>query len=218
MMADGRARYHALVRGARVLDRPRRQRRRISATAGPVGAWASLESPWGPVWIAASDQGLAAVQLEGSSEGFVERVAGRLGGLVVPLQPGLPPAWERLISLARAQLAQFFAGTREAFDLPIDLRGLSDWDRRVLDATRLVGFGRVTSYGRLAEIVGAPGAGRAVGGSVGRNPVWIVVPCHRVISGDGKLGGYGGGARMLRLKRVLLAREGVTLPARRLLA
>jgi methylated-DNA-[protein]-cysteine S-methyltransferase len=76
----------------------------------------------------------------------------------------------------------------------------------------------VTSYGRLAELLGAPRAGRAVGGSVGRNPVWIVVPCHRVISGDGKLGGYGGGAHMLRLKRVLLAREGVSLPARRQLA
>jgi methylated-DNA-[protein]-cysteine S-methyltransferase len=206
------------MRGARVLDRPRRRRLRISVTSGPVGAWSSAESPWGPVFIAASDHGIAAVQLEGSPEGFVERVADRLGGLVVPLQPGLPPAWERLLSVARAQLVQFFAGSRESFDLPIDLAGLSDWDRRVLDATRLVGFGRVTSYGRLAEIVGAPGAARAVGGSVGRNPVWIVVPCHRVISGDGKLGGYGGGARMLRLKRALLAREGVRLPARRLLA
>jgi methylated-DNA-[protein]-cysteine S-methyltransferase len=201
-----------------MLDRRRPRRRRISATAGPVGAWSSLESPWGPVYIAASELGITAVQLEGTPEGFVERVAGRLGGLVVPLQPGLPPAWERLLSLARAQLTQFFAGTRESFDLPIDLQGLSDWDRRVLDATRLLGYGRVTSYGRLAEIVGSPGAGRAVGGSVGRNPVWIVVPCHRVISGDGKLGGYGGGARMLRLKRVLLAREGVTIPARGLIA
>ena len=183
-----------------------------------MAAWASFESPWGTVYLAASEGGLAGVRLGGSEEAFAEDVARRLGGPVIPEQPGLPPAWPEVLSRARRQLDQFFAGTREAFDLPVDLRGVGEWDRQVLEATRSVSYGRVTSYGRLAQMLGAPRAARAVGGAVGRNPIWIVVPCHRVISGDGALGGYGGGTRMLRIKRALLAREGVSLPARRLLS
>ena len=166
---------------------------------------------------AVTDFGLAAVHLGGEPETFVDAVARRFRGLVVPEQPELPPAWHRVLAEARRQLQQFFEGRRESFDLPIDLRGMSEWDRRVLEATRLVGYGRVASYGGIARLLGAPRAARAVGGAVGRNPVWIVVPCHRVISGDGKLGGYGGGARMLKIKRALLAREGVSIPARALL-
>jgi methylated-DNA-[protein]-cysteine S-methyltransferase len=162
--------------------------------------------------------GLAAVRLDGTPESFCEEMALRLGGAVVPDQPGLPPAWAEVLARAARQLTQFLSGSREAFDLPIDLRGVTDWDRRVLEAARSVSYGRVTSYGRIAGIVGAPQAARAVGGAMSRNPVWIVIPCHRIISGDGRLGGYGGGARMLRIKRALLAREGVSVPARQLLA
>lgn len=167
--------------------------------------------------FAVTDFGLAAVHLGDEPETFVDAVARRFRGLVVPEQTELPPAWHRVLAEARRQLQQFFEGRRESFDLPIDLRGMSEWDRRVLEATRLVGYGRVASYGGIARLLGAPRAARAVGGAVGRNPVWIVVPCHRVIAGDGKLGGYGGGARMLKIKRALLAREGVTIPARGLL-
>jgi methylated-DNA-[protein]-cysteine S-methyltransferase len=82
-----------------------------------------------------------------------------------------------------------------------------------------VPYGQVTSYGRLAREIGRPGAARAVGGAVGRNPIGLAIPCHRVIAADGSLGGYGGdwwGTReqLLEIKRELLEREGVTLPAR----
>ena len=105
-----------------------------------------------------------------------------------------------------------------AFDLPLDLSGLSAWDRRVLEGARGIPYGEVTSYGRLATAIGHHGAARAVGGAMGRNPLWILVPCHRVIAGDGTLGGYGGTDRVSReaaldFKRRLLASEGVEIPA-----
>jgi methylated-DNA-[protein]-cysteine S-methyltransferase len=114
----------------------------------------------------------------------------------------------------------YLAGEREAFaDVAVELRGISAWDRQVLAGVRRVPWGEVTSYGRLARIIGRPGAARAVGSAVGRNPIGLVVPCHRVIAGDGSLGGYGGawyGEReaLLEIKRRLLAAEGIELPVR----
>ena len=102
---------------------------------------------------------------------------------------------------------------------PLDLSDRPDWDRAVLDAVRAIPWGTTASYGEIARRVGAAGAARAVGGAVGRNPVSLLVPCHRVIAADGTLGGYGGdgwGGRTAALdrKRALLAREGVNVPAR----
>lgn len=123
----------------------------------------------------------------------------------------------RLLERAVKAMERWLAGAPEPFDLPLDLAGLSAWDRAVLDGVRRIPWGTTESYGGVARMIGRPGAARAVGGSVGRNPVGIVVPCHRVIAGDGSLGGYGGdawGSRAERqgLKRSLLALEGVTLP------
>jgi O-6-methylguanine DNA methyltransferase len=121
---------------------------------------------------------------------------------------------------AVAAVAAYFDGRPEALtELPLDLDGRPDWDLAVLGGVRRVPYGQVTSYGRLAREIGRPGAARAVGGAVGRNPVGLAIPCHRVIAADGSLGGYGGdwwGTReqLLEIKRELLAREGVTLPAR----
>ncbi len=91
----------------------------------------------------------------------------------------------------------------------------------MLAGVRTLGWGEVTSYGRLARSIGRRGAARAVGGSVGRNPIGLAIPCHRVIAGDGTIGGYGGdwfGSRddLLAIKRELLEREGVHLPTRAL--
>lgn len=101
--------------------------------------------------------------------------------------------------------------------LPIALAGLSGWDRAVLGAVRAIPWGAVTSYGGIATTIERRGAARAVGGAVGRNPIGLAVPCHRVIASNGTLGGYGGdwlGSRdeLLTIKRELLAREGVVLP------
>ena len=94
---------------------------------------------------------------------------------------------------------------------------LDSWDRRVLEGARTLRRGEVTSYGRLARRVGAPGAARAVGAALGRNPYWLLIPCHRVVAGDGSIGGYGGGPDALDVKRDLLALEGVSVPVAELM-
>lgn len=101
------------------------------------------------------------------------------------------------------QLAEYFAGERTAFDLPLHLEG-TDFQRRVWAALRDIPYGETWSYGQLAAHIGSPGASRAVGLANGRNPVAIVVPCHRVVGADGKLTGYGGG---LERKQLLLDLE-----------
>jgi methylated-DNA-[protein]-cysteine S-methyltransferase len=104
---------------------------------------------------------------------------------------------------AREQLEQYFAGERRAFDLPLELEGPA-FHRRVWEALLTIPYGETRSYGHIAAQVGDPGAARAVGFANGRNPIAIVVPCHRVIGADGSLTGYGGG---LPRKRTLLDLE-----------
>jgi methylated-DNA-[protein]-cysteine S-methyltransferase len=101
------------------------------------------------------------------------------------------------------QLREYFAGERTVFDVPLALHG-TPFQQRVWEGLRTIPYGRTTSYGRLAAQVGRPGAARAVGLANGRNPVSIIVPCHRVIGSGGALTGYGGG---LDRKRALLALE-----------
>jgi methylated-DNA-[protein]-cysteine S-methyltransferase len=121
-----------------------------------------------------------------------------------PHSPG--PGWERddhAFEAARTQLQEYFAGERSVFDLDLAMRG-TEFQLRVWDALTQIPYGEHISYGELALRVGAPGAARAVGLANGRNPVSIVVPCHRVIGANGTLTGYGGG---LERKRWLLDHE-----------
>ncbi|HEU4976428.1 MAG TPA: methylated-DNA--[protein]-cysteine S-methyltransferase [Baekduia sp.] len=108
----------------------------------------------------------------------------------------------------RAQLGEYFAGARRTFDLELDPHG-SPFERAVWHALTEIPYGETESYGALARRVGRPGAARAVGLANGRNPISIVVPCHRVIGADGSLTGYGGG---LERKRTLLELEAGVLP------
>jgi methylated-DNA-[protein]-cysteine S-methyltransferase len=108
----------------------------------------------------------------------------------------------------RRQLSEYFAGERTTFDFPLVLAG-NAFERRVWEALQAIPYGTTITYGELAARLGAPGAARAVGAANGRNPIAIVVPCHRVIGARGKLTGYGGG---LARKRALLAHEGALLP------
>jgi methylated-DNA-[protein]-cysteine S-methyltransferase len=104
----------------------------------------------------------------------------------------------------RRQLGEYFAGERTTFDFPLAPEG-SPFERRVWEALRAIPYGTTTTYGELAARLGTPAAARAVGAANGRNPIAIVVPCHRVIGARGELTGYGGG---LDPKRALLAHEG----------
>lgn len=105
-----------------------------------------------------------------------------------------------VLDAAAAQLAEYFAGTRTVFDIPLALNGTA-FQREVWEALRTIPFGRTATYGGLARKIGRPSAVRAVGAANGANPVSIIVPCHRVIGADGSLTGYGGG--MDRKRRLL---------------
>jgi methylated-DNA-[protein]-cysteine S-methyltransferase len=119
--------------------------------------------------------------------------------------------WERRDGAygdVRRQLEEYFAGTRRSFDVPLSLHG-NEFELRVWSALREIGYGETASYGEVATRIGAPSAARAVGLANGRNPIAVIVPCHRVIGADGSLTGYGGG---LERKRLLLDLEAGVLP------
>lgn len=108
-----------------------------------------------------------------------------------------------LFEAARAQLSEYFAGKRKHFDLPLKLNG-TKFQLRVLDELQRIPYGETTSYGDIANRIGRPRAVRAVGAANGRNPIPIIVPCHRVIGSNGSLTGFGGG---LDAKQALLQLE-----------
>jgi methylated-DNA-[protein]-cysteine S-methyltransferase len=189
---------------------PRRTR---GTTPGPTLGLAVLDSPFGPLHVAASERGVVALRMRTTSDASEWALAVRFGGRIVR-RADAPAPVRAILDAARRELEQYLAGRRRSFSVPLDLRVGSAWDRRVLEGVRSIGFGEATSYGRLARLIGRPGA-------VGRNPIGIFVPCHRVVAGDGSLGGYGrtwlgGPADGLDLKRALLAHEGIDLPVRRL--
>ncbi|GAA4904465.1 methylated-DNA-[protein]-cysteine S-methyltransferase [Actinomycetospora succinea] len=114
-------------------------------------------------------------------------------------------AAEEILDLARREIDEYLDGTLREFTVPVDLSAHPAWDRRVLTELRSVGYGDTVSYGELAAATGlAAGEARRVGGAMARNPVAIVVPCHRVVGADGSLTGYAGG---LERKRALLDLE-----------
>jgi methylated-DNA-[protein]-cysteine S-methyltransferase len=130
----------------------------------------------------------------------------RLHMLEAPRPVTPSPEWRRedepFADVAR-QLSEYFAGGRREFDLPLALQG-NDFELRVWAALREIPYGETVSYGQIAREIGAPTAARAVGLANGRNPISVIVPCHRVIGADGSLTGYGGG---LPRKRYLLDLE-----------
>jgi len=123
--------------------------------------------------------------------------------------PVAPPPHGSLLARAAGQLGEYFAGRRRDFDLPLAPAG-SAFQRRVWAALRRIPYGGTTSYGALAAQVGS--VPRAVGGACGANPIPIVIPCHRVLAGHGRLGGFSGG-KGIESKRALLAHEGALTPA-----
>lgn len=150
-------------------------------------------SPLGPMIVAATAHGLAGLWFEGQKH--------LPDTHTWPQQPGHP-----VLRQAVAQLAEYFAGQRTRFDLQLDLQGGTAFQRAVWTALLGIPAGQTVSYGAISQRIGKPAAVRAVGAAVGRNPVSVVVPCHRVLGGDGALTGYAGG---LERKTALLRLEGV---------
>jgi methylated-DNA-[protein]-cysteine S-methyltransferase len=183
---------------------------------------ATLDGDGAPFRVAATDLGIAAAAWESDEAAFAGELRSRLRVPVVALAEARPddPA-AAVLRAAIPTIERMLRGLpTDGDDVAIDLADRPAFDRRVLDAVRGVGWGRTASYGDIAKRVGAPRAARAVGGALGRNPVSLVIPCHRIIAGDGTLGGYGGTGWVDRdkqqsRKEALLLREGVTVPRRR---
>jgi methylated-DNA-[protein]-cysteine S-methyltransferase len=163
-------------------------------------AYDLVETPIGSLFVAATDRGLARIVYDADPEREVEQLA-RTFGLRVLRTP-------KPIDEARRELDEYFDGRRKRFDLPLDLASLASFNRRVLAELARVPYGEVVTYGELATRADRPRAARAVGTAMNRNPLPIVLPCHRVIGANGKLTGYGGG---LERKAALLRLEGALL-------
>lgn len=155
-----------------------------------------VDSPVGPLVLAESDGDLVGLRLpEVADDGT--------------LRPAPAPGWQPagaptpLLAVVADQLESYFAGELTAFDLPLRLDGTT-FQRRVWQQLRAIPYGGTSTYGEIAERLGSPGASRAVGLANNRNPVPIIVPCHRVVGVDGALVGFGGG---LPCKRWLLDHE-----------
>ena len=163
-------------------------------------AYDVIESEVGPLLAAVTDRGLARITYDPDPELELERLA-RLAGPRVLRAP-------RALDEARRELDDYFAGRRTAFDLELDLRGQARFAVTVLDELARVPYGRTATYGELATRAGNPRAARAVGMVMNRNPIPIVLPCHRIVGASGSLVGYGGG---LERKEHLLRLEGAIL-------
>ncbi len=170
-----------------------------AAAAGLLDvAYARLDSPVGTLILASTPEGLARLAYvdEGQEDAILTDIAARLS----PRMLSAP----RRLDVPRRELDEYFSGRRHAFDLRLDLRLLSDFTRRVLNAAAAIPYGRVSSYKEVAAAAGSPHGSRAAGNALGSNPLPIVLPCHRVVHSGGGLGGYTGG---LERKRTLLAIE-----------
>lgn len=152
----------------------------------------SLSSPWGPMTLAASDSALVWTGFDGQKH--------------APDTRAWPVSHDNaVLSQAAEQLQQYFAGERRVFDLPLDLGCGTPFQQGVWRCLLDIASGATSTYGAIGLRLGNPKAVRAVGAAVGRNPISIIVPCHRVVGSDGSLTGYAGGVER---KQALLQLEG----------
>jgi methylated-DNA-[protein]-cysteine S-methyltransferase len=164
-------------------------------------AYEMTDSPIGPLLVAASSRGLCRIAFDPEPERELERLGRAFGPRVLRSPRPLDPT--------RRQLDEYFEGRRHAFELDVDVERLTPFNRRVLDALGRVPYGSLTTYGTLARDAGRPAAARAVGTIMNRNPIPIVLPCHRVVGSTGSLVGYAGGLdrkeQLLKLEGALVA-------------
>jgi methylated-DNA-[protein]-cysteine S-methyltransferase len=175
----------------------RRFRDAAAAEPGLDAAFDVVDSPVGPLLVAVTPSGLCRISFDPDPEHELDRLAESVGARVLRAP--------RRLDDAKRQLDQYFDGSRRTFSLDVDVRALGPFQRIVLDELARVPYGETATYGGLAGRIGRPRAARAVGGALNRNPIPIVLPCHRVVGASGSLVGYAGG---LERKRALLALEG----------
>jgi methylated-DNA-[protein]-cysteine S-methyltransferase len=163
-------------------------------------AYDTVVTPIGELLVATTERGLCRISYDPDHDEVVEGLARVFGGRVLRAARPVDPV--------RRELDEYFEGRRRDFDLELDLRGAAEFSRRVLAELARVPYGEVTTYGELARRAEHPRAARAVGTVMNRNPIPIVLPCHRVVGSTGSLVGYGGG---LGRKEALLRLEGAVL-------
>ena len=163
---------------------------------------AVFKTPMGWVGLAATVRGVSAVVLPKPSRRAVERE-------LTEVRRGEGARVAVHLAAARTAVEDYIGGKVRSFNVPIDLDGQTPFRKKVWQALQAIPYGRVRSYGWVARKIGKPGAARAVGAACGANPVPLLVPCHRVVAGDGSLGGFSGG---LPNKRRLLKLEGIRVP------
>ncbi len=151
-----------------------------------------IDSPIGDLYLVASSKGLRGIYWNKQSVRLVNKT-----------DASKPE--EKILDKTSKQLSEYFSATRKQFDLPLDLEGTA-FQKKVWQQLQRIPFGQTVSYGDVAKRIKNPKAVRAVGSANGKNPVCVIVPCHRVIASDGTIGGYSGG---LQVKRKLLALEGI---------
>jgi methylated-DNA-[protein]-cysteine S-methyltransferase len=178
-----------------------RRFREAAAAEGLLdAAYDLVDTPLGTLLVATTERGLCRIAYDAEPELEAERLARAFGVRVLRAAKPIDPA--------RRELDEYFHGKRQRFELPVDVGLVADFNRRVLGELARVPYGEVVTYGELAARAERPRAARAVGTVMNRNPLPIVLPCHRVIGANGSLTGYGGG---LERKEKLLRLEGAIL-------
>lgn len=174
---------------------------RLVAAADAEGildvAYRSIDTPVGPLLLAATDQGLVRVAYAGEDHDSV------LTTLAQSISPRVLNAPARLDAAAR-EIDEYFTGRRVSFDMPLDLRLSRGFRREVLAQLLEIGYGKTATYAWVAAAAGSPKAVRAAGSACAANPIPVVIPCHRVVRSDGTIGRYAGGSE---IKKALLALE-----------
>ena len=160
----------------------------MTTTAADTLVMRNIDSPVGPLTIAASPAGVRLLIWEGHDDALAAEHAAAATMADTPATRNAEQILERTI----AQLGEYFAGSRTEFDLPLDPRGTA-FQQSAWMVLRTIPYGQTMSYGQQARALGDPNKARAVGGANGKNPISIIVPCHRVVGADGSLTGFGGG-------------------------
>ncbi|HEU0305198.1 MAG TPA: methylated-DNA--[protein]-cysteine S-methyltransferase [Gaiellaceae bacterium] len=175
------------------------QFRSAASAAGLLdAAYDVADSPVGELLVAATDRGVCWIEFP--PHDTLERLSRQVGSRLLRVP--------RRLTAVKRELDEYFAGRRTTFDVDVDIAFVPSFQQRVLRELARVPYGEVTTYGALAGSIGKPRAARAVGGALNRNPVPIILPCHRVVGSTGSLVGYAGG---LDRKQALLKLEGAAL-------
>ncbi|MFN0207984.1 MAG: methylated-DNA--[protein]-cysteine S-methyltransferase [Planctomycetota bacterium] len=179
----------------------------MSSNCGKL-CWGSVDTRFGRVFAAASSDGIVAVTLPREApttfhKRLKEQAKKFARGLEICEQPST------ILNAALSQIVQYFEGTRREFKIPIDLRATPFTKKVLLNLTN-IRFGDYKTYGELAKAIGSPRASRAVGLALSKNPIPIILPCHRIVASNG-IGGFAGKTRQIDLKREMLRLEGIDI-------